>query len=195
MGRRAGHPESPPGDALLAGVDDDPPDSVLADGRPAAHLRQDVVAGNGVPVLVDHPLGTPAPAGLLVGDAEVDQRALRTKAGASKVLERGGHRRRDVEHVDRAAAPDLAVDDLAAERVARPGAAVDWYDIGVAHQAQRRRVGVGAVDPGDERPSARPRLETLHGEARAFEVRLQQIGVAGLASRVGRSVVDALVAD
>ena len=195
VGRRAGHPEPAPGDALLAGVDDDPPDTVLADGRPTAHLRQDVVAGDGVPVLVDHPLGTPPPARLLVGDTEVDQRALRTKAVPGEVLERGGHRRRDVQHVDGAAAPDLAVDDLAAERVARPGVAVDRHDVGVAHEAQRRRVGIGAVDAGDERPPTRTGLEPLHGEAGAFEVRLQQVGVAGLAARVGRAIVDALVAD
>ena len=63
------------------------------------------------------------------------------KPAVGEAPERDGHRRGEVEHVDRAAAPHLAVDDLAAERVALPAVGVHRHDVGVAHQQQRRRVG------------------------------------------------------
>ena len=74
----------------------------------AAALGQQVVAADRVGVVVGHPAGAVGAAGLLVGDGEVEQvaRAAGTPRSAS-VAERHGHRRREVEHVDRAAAPHL----------------------------------------------------------------------------------------
>ena len=46
-------------------------------------------------------------AGLLVGDGEEEQVAARPDAAVDEVAERDRHRRRQVEHVDRAAAPHL----------------------------------------------------------------------------------------
>ena len=106
-----------------------------------------------------------------------------------------GHRRGEVEHVDGAAPPDLAVDQLAAERVAPPPVGGDRHDVGVAHEQQGRRVGPPPLDPGHQAGSARGRLEALDVQARAVEVACQQVRAADLATRRARAVVDARVAD
>ena len=41
--------------------------------------------------------------------------------------------------------------DLATEGVVAPSVGIHGDDIGVAHETQRRSVGVGALDPGDHR--------------------------------------------
>ena len=138
VARRAVDAQPPPREPLLGDVDRDVAHPVVADRRVAAGLGQHVLGADGVPVVVEHVLGPPVPAGLLVGDAEVDQRALRPEALRRQLPERHRHRRRDAQHVDGAAAPHLAVDQLAAERVARPPVGVDGHDVGVAHEAQRR---------------------------------------------------------
>ena len=112
-----------------------------------------------------------------------------------QLAEGDGHRGGDVEHVDGPAPPHLAVDQLAAERVVRPPGGVDRHDVGVTHQAQRRRRRVVAFDAGDDGGATRPALEPLDVEPGTLEVRLQQVGVADLVAGVGRAVVDALVAD
>ena len=70
------HSESAPGEALLADVHRHRSVTVVADGRPATEFGQHVVGVDRVPVVLDHPLGSPDAAGLLVGDAEVDEVAL-----------------------------------------------------------------------------------------------------------------------
>ena len=115
------------------------------------------------------------------------------------VPERDGHRRRDVEHVDRAAAPHL-VDPVGVAMISPPNGSrsspgVDRHDVGVAHQAQARRGRVAALDAGDERRPSGRRLPSLDVDARAFDEGLQHVGVAGLLARRRRPVVDALVAD
>ena len=192
---RAGDPQAPPRDALFGDVDRHVAGAVVVDRRPPARLGEHVVGADRVPVLVDHVLGAPLPAGFFVGDAEVDQRALGPEALGRQLAERHRHRRRDVEHVDGAAAPHLAVDQLAGEWVAGPPIGVHRHDVGVAHQAQRRCRGVAALDAGDDRGPAGPAVESLHVEPGALEVRLQQVGVAHLVAGVGGAVVDALVAD
>ena len=84
-------------------------------------------------------------------------RGLKPERG--EVAERDRHRGREVEHVDRAAAPDLVVDDLARERIAAPAVGVDGHDVGVAHQQQRGRVRVAALDARDEVLAARAAAE------------------------------------
>ena len=119
---RAVHPQAAPGDALLPDRDADRRRLRRAVVEPAA-LGQQVVAADRVRVVLGHPAGAVGAAGLLVGDGEVEQVAPRAAPARDEVLEGDGHRRRQVEHVDGAAAPDLgdavAVrDELAAERVA-----------------------------------------------------------------------------
>ena len=120
---RAADRQAAPGDPLFAGVDDDAVHVVTGRHLPTAHLGERVVAADRVPVLVAHPLGAPLAAGFLVGDAEVDERALRLPAAAGERTDGDGHRCGDVEHVHRAAAPHLgrtvrAREQLATERIA-----------------------------------------------------------------------------
>ena len=138
VARRPVDAQAAPGDALLGDVDGDVPGAVVADRRVAAGLGEHVLRADRVPVVVDHVLGAPVAARLLVGDAEVDQRALRAEPLVGELPERDGHRRRDAQHVDRPATPHLVADQLAAERVAGPAVGVHRHHVGVAHQAQRR---------------------------------------------------------
>ena len=193
--RGAPHPQRPPGDALLAGVHHHPAHTVGTDIRPATELRQHVIAADGIPVLLAHPLGAPVAAGLLVGDAEVDEGALRLPTAARQLPKGHCHRRGDVQHVDGATAPHLAVDQLAAERVATPAGRVHRHHVGVPHQAQRGCRGVAALDARHHRPAPGQRLELFDTDTGTLEVAAEQFGVACLVARLGRAVVHALVAD
>ena len=82
----------------------------------------------------------------------------------------------------------------AAERVAAPAVGVHRDDVGVAHEHERRRVGIGALDLRHQALAAGLRLVDLV-VARAREVAGEQIDAAGLRARRDRAVVHALVAD
>ena len=188
------HAELPPGHPLLADVDAHV-GLLLRAAVQAAVLGEHEVRRDGVAVVVGHPPHPVRTAALLVGHGEVDQVALRAEAGGGEVLERDGHRGGEVQHVHRAAAPHLAVDQFAAERVAAPAGFVDGHDVGVAHQAQGGRVGVGALDAGHQRLALRRRPEGLEVQPRAAEVLAEDVRVAGLEAALGRAVVDAAGAD
>ena len=117
---------------------------------------------------------------------------LGLKPAVGEAPERDRHRRGEVEHVDRAAAPHEAVDDLGAERVARPAVGVHGHDVGVAHEQQARRVRVGALDPRDQARAPGLRLVALDVEAGAAEVLREQVDAADLVARRERAVVHAL---
>jgi len=132
---------------------------------------------------------------LLVGDGQVDQRPLRSETAARERLRRHRHGRREVQHVDRAAAPHLAVDELAAVGITAPAVGVGGDDVGVTHEHERRGLRVGALDAGDEAGPSRQWLVALDVEPRSLEVGLENVDAARLVSgRVG-AVVDAAVAD
>jgi hypothetical protein len=69
--------------------------------------------------------------------------------------ERDCHGSGEVQHVDRAAPPHLAVDELARERITRPALHVDRNDVRMTHQAEPRRGRVGALDARDDRLTGR----------------------------------------
>ena len=146
-------------------------------------------------MVVDHPLCAVLAARFLVGDGEVHERPARLPPAPGQVPEGDGHRRGDVEHVDRAAAPHLAVDQLAAERVAGPPVGIGGDDVRVAHQAERRGRGIAALDAGHDRPTAGTGVEPLDPVPRAGQLVGQQIGAADLLPGIRRTVVDAPVAD
>ena len=83
-----------------------------------AVFGEDVVGRDQVGVVLGQPPGAVGAAGLLVGDGEEDEVAAGPEARRGQMRHRHGHRRGEVQHVDRAATPDLAVDELAAEGVA-----------------------------------------------------------------------------
>src|SRR4029079_9656972 len=74
---------------------------------------------------------------------------------------------------------------------------VHRHDVRVAHQAQRGRLGVAALDPGHQAGAPRRAvgLVDLEIEAAALEVRLQHVAGAHLLAGFHRPVVHALVAN
>jgi hypothetical protein len=111
------------------------------------------------------------------------------------VLERDRHRGREVEHVDSASSPHLAVDELAAEGVPAPSVGVDGHHVGVAHEEQPGRRRVAPLDPGEDARAAGVGLVAGDVAPGPLELAGQQVGVAGLVAGVGRAVVHAGVAD
>jgi hypothetical protein len=154
-----------------------------------------VVGAHGVDLVRRQVVGTVRAERLLVGDGQVDQRAVGPEALVGQPA--GGHRHRggQVEHVDGAAAPHLAVDQLAAERVAPPTVRTGRHHVGVAHEQQARRVGSPPLDAGHEAAAAGRRLEALDIDPRPVEVSCQQVRAPDLAARSAGAVVDARVPD
>src|SRR6185436_17509615 len=108
-----------------------------------------------------------------------------------------GHRHRggEVEHVDGAAAPHDAVHQLAAEGIALPAGRVHRHDVRVAHQHERRRVTVAALDTRDHAHASGSGDEALAVQARASEVDLQRVHAAVLVAGGGVARVHTAVAD
>ena len=127
-----------PGQALLGGLDEVEA-QVVADGdAEAADLADRLGAAlEQVGVLVDQPAGAELAAGLLVGDEGQHDVARRLDAGAGPVADQRQHHRVHVLHVDRAAAPDVAVALLAGERVHAPLGRIGGDDVEVAVHQQR----------------------------------------------------------
>jgi hypothetical protein len=164
----------------------------------AAVLREHVISADRVELVLGHPTGAVGAAVLLVGHGEQDQVAAWTEARIRQATERHCLRCGEVQHVDGAASPDLAVDQLSAERITRPAVRVHGHDVGVAHQAQRRSVGVRALDTGHQRNPPRRGFVALQVEARATgfsQEPLEHVGVAELMARFGGAVIHARVAD
>ena len=176
---RAAHGEPAPADALLPRRQGDL-GALRRVIRHPAELGQHVIAFDGVPVVLRHPLGAVGAAGFLVGNAEVDDVALGAITAADDVAESHCHRRREVEHVNGTASPHLAVHQLTAERVPAPALWIDRHDVGVAHQAQLRRGRVSTGDARHERPAPWLGLEALDIDARSSQEGLQQVAVANL---------------
>ena len=191
---RAVDADPAPADALLADGD---PDALAGGGvlQDTAVLGDDVVAADGVALVLGEPPGAQRAAGLLVGDGEEQERAARPAPRRRQASRRHRHRGGEVEHVDGAPTPHHAVDELAAERVALPALGIDRHDVGVAHEHQGRGGRVGALEPGHQRRPPGQRLERLHLHAAAVEVVGEQLGAADLLARIRGAVVDAAVAD
>ena len=123
-------------------------------------------------------------AGLLVGHGCEDHVPLELLALAHVAREEGhdaGAHRGHVLHVDRAAAPHVAVVDLAAERIVLPLRRVGLDDVEVRVEEER---GLGAVAP-----EARDHVRAALGLRE--ELRLQ----AGIAEMIGHALgADVLVA-
>ena len=100
------------------------------------------------------------------------------------------HEHRDAAlHVERAAAPDVPVDEPALERRVRPALPARGDDVDVALEEQRRRVA--ALEPGDEVRPARHPLEGLRLAARLLEQAADELDALGLvAGRIRRVEAD-----
>ena len=191
--RRAPDPDLGPERALLRHEDREARARRRRDLE-AAGLGEHVVGVDRVALVVEQPVGAPPAQGLLVGDREVDQGAAGPEPAVGETAEGDRLRCGEVEHVDRTASPHEAVDDVGAERVAAPAVGVHRHDVGVAHEHERRRVGVGALELHHQALAPRLRLVDLV-IPRAGEVAGEQVDAAGLLPGRHRAVVDAPVAD
>ena len=144
----AAHGEGAPEGALLPGDDGQSDPAVRTLHREPARLGHEVVAAHLVGEMLGQPLGSVGAQRLLVRHAEEHEVAAGAEPGAGQMAEGHCHRRGEVQHVDGAAAPDLAVDQLAAERVVPPVVGVGGDDVGVPEQRQRRRVAVASFELG-----------------------------------------------
>ena len=133
--------------------------------------------------------------GFFVRRCEEHEVASRLEALLREVLEGNRHRRCGVEHVDRAAPPDHAVDELAAEGIPLPSVRIHRHHVDVAHQAQTGRARVAAFDPCDQAGATGKRLEALEVEAIAFQVGREQIGVLDLLAGLLGALIDASITD
>jgi hypothetical protein len=192
--RRAADDQLAPVGALLAD-DDGKLDAAGRGHRDAPGLGDDVVGPHGVGGVAGEPRRAVGPEGLLVGDGQVDEGASRPPARESQVLDGHGHGRGEVEHVHRAPAPHLAVDQLGPERIPLPAIGIRGHHVGVAHEHEGRGGRIGSLYPGHQRAAPRLRLVRLEVEALALELRAQQVDAARLLTRRGGAVVDAGVAD
>ena len=104
----------------------------------APALVERIVGANRVGMLAAQPGEAEAVTDLLVRRGDEDQVAGGTKALARERAEGDCGGRHLTLHVERTPAPDLAVHELAAERVALPFRRVCDHDVGVREQGERR---------------------------------------------------------
>ena len=147
-----------PGHALLGGLDQ--VDATAAHGgAEPSHLADRLGAAlEPLGVVLDEGLGTLVPAGLLVGGEAEDDRAFGLATGPGARPDHREQHRVEVLHVDRPAAPQVAVPDLAGERVDLPVLRGGRDDVEVAVQQQRALVagpGGAPAPSGDDRRPAR----------------------------------------
>ena len=116
------------------------------------------------------------------------------EARLREVAERDRLRGGDVEHVD-GAAPHTNPSTMSPENGSRLHPSAFTGTTSVWPMSRRLvRVGIAALDAGDEARPPGPRLVALDVEPGAPEILLEQIDAADLGARLDASVVDARVA-
>ncbi len=155
--------------------------------REAAELAERVAhAREQLRVLLDEVARAEVAAGLLVG--EDDEHEVAGELGALPLrAHEGADEHRDARlHVERAAAPDVAVLEPALERRVRPVLAGGRDDVDVPLEQERRRVAAG--EAADEVRPAGLLLVELRLAARVLELRAEELDarrfVAGRVRRV-----------
>ena len=173
-------------------------DRRLGLGEPIAALVDDVAAGDQVRMVFGEPPGALPPAGLLVGHGHEEQVALERRGPLTGECEHR-HELHDAHalHVDGAPAPQVAVAELAGERVDGPFGRVGRHDVEVVEQAERAAGIAGpARQPGDEVASAGLALERGGLEPRLTEDAGQELRRRGLVpGRIRRVDTDVLTGD
>ena len=139
-------------DALLGDADAVVALAVVREVRAAALVEQ-VVAAHLVGVVLADPHRAELAADLLVDDHDDEQVALRRAPARARERQRGGHLGGGLRlHVQRAAAPDEAVGEVARPRVVRPVRRRREHGVDVRQQAQHGPVGVAAQARDEVRP-------------------------------------------
>ena len=149
-------------------------EDVAAEDAPlAASLVEREVGAHELGMLLHEPREAVVLVHLLVGGQRQDQVAGGAESLPPERRERDGARRHLALHVERAAPPDLAVDEIARPGVARPLLGIGAHGVGV--REQRERGAVAARQPRDEiEPVGRPADELARDPA-LLEVVAQQL--------------------
>ena len=194
MAGHAGCREFEAKDALLAAAD-----AVIAAAveleRAAGTLVDQQIAANLVGVLLGQPAGADITARLLVGDEDELQRSPRGAPAAAPQRDGGDRFGRDLRlHVDRAAAPEVAVHNLAAPGVVLPVLDGGQDGVDVTEVDHRRAVFGGSPERGDQVRALWGGGQQLGLEAGLAHVGLEELdGCALVARRVDRVEADQLL--
>ena len=146
-------------------------------------LVQNVFGLELVVVIVAHPRRAEAATHLLVGNGHQDDVAVERDLLALEHDERVELRHARALHVERTAPPDLAVRNLAAERIARPSRGVCRHDVHVVQEHERLR-RTAALEPRHDDRAARSGFEAFERNALSLEDAGQKVG--GLGDVTGR---------
>ena len=139
----------------------------------AAAFVDGVVGADELGVLLHEPREAVVLVDLLVGRQREDEIAGRAEALAPERRERDRACRNLVLHVEGAAAPDLAVDEVARPGIARPLLGIGAHRVGVGEERQRR--AVAARQPGDEVEPVGGAADELAGNPALLEVVAQEL--------------------
>jgi hypothetical protein len=175
-----------PAHALLGDLDR--VDGLVAEPEgEAADLAERELRPHLVRVLLDQPAAPGRAAGLLVGDGGEDHIAPERPSEPGQEPDDHGAHGDHVLHVDRAAAPDVAVGQLRRERRVTPPPGLGRDHVDVPVEQQRALVpGLGGPEPHDQVGPARPALQHLRLEPVGPEPVGQERDTGGLvAGRVG----------
>jgi hypothetical protein len=135
-----------------------------------------------VGAVVDQPLGPVFPAGLLVGDEREDKIPRRHDPRAFEVPGDRDQHAAHVLHVDRAAAPHIAVGDRTGERVHAPVRRLGGHHVEVPVQQQGPAVRIAALEPGEQiAPARRSGLDVFGRVTDLFQLFTHPAGAFGLA--------------
>jgi hypothetical protein len=141
---------------------------VVAEAGAAAALVQQVAdAGEDVRMVLDQPAGAVGAAGLLVGGGDEQHVAPQGFAGGVQGQEGLQVGDADALHVERPAAPDVTVADLAGKRRHLPVAGVGGHHVDVVQQHQGRLAAALEARPKVAAPGRR--LSGAVGNARGLE--------------------------
>ena len=114
--------------------------------------------GEQVWLRLDEVLRTDDAPGFFIGEHAQQDVAGRDDAVSSGPQQGGDHHREAALHVQRAAAPDIAVDDAGLERGMTPGLVRGGHDVGVTVQEKGRRVASPGKACDQVRPLGRRRV-------------------------------------
>ena len=186
--------EAHPRHALLGGLDEVDPPPAHGGGEAADLAHGFGAVGEQVGVLVDQDPGAVVAARLLVGGEAQHHLALRRRTGRGAGAYDAEQHRVEVLHVDRPAAPDLAVLDLPAERVDLPVRRLGRYDVEVAVE-QQRGTPVAPAPARHDVGATGPALDDLALDADLVEQRGDVLGGLALPRAVVGAVVGGVDAD
>jgi len=160
-GTASGQPH--PGLALLGGHDRVQAQVLVHGVAEAADLADRLGAAvEQLTMVLGDPVRTELAAGLLIGEEGQDDVAFGSPALVVPVAHHREHHRAHVLHVDRAAAPHVAVVHLSGQRVDLPVGGRGRHDVEVAVHQQGRPAGVGPGDAAEQIGPARLGLDEAH---------------------------------